>query len=126
MLHEIRNVKQERGSGRRRWFESDGLDVIVWFDARDEITGFQLCYDLGRGDHAFTWREAHGFGHHAIDLGDRASYSKMTPILQPDGKVPWRELIGLFEARCETLEPALRELIRGKLAERSGRDARRE
>ena len=119
MLREIKNVRQERTAGRRRWFESDGLELVVWFDAADELTGFQLCYDLGRGEHALTWREGHGFSHHAIDTGDETPFANRTPILQPDGVAPWTHLIQVFEASAGSLEPDLRRLIRGKLTKGS-------
>ena len=57
MLHEIKNVRQEAGGGRRRWFESEGMDVVVWMDGDGAIIGFQLCYDFGQGERALTWRE---------------------------------------------------------------------
>jgi len=43
MLTEFRQVKQEPG-GRRRWFESDGLELIVWYGAESEIAGIQLFF----------------------------------------------------------------------------------
>ncbi len=118
MLHELKNVKQEHGAGRRRWFESDGLELVVWWDAHDAITGFQLCYDFGRGDFALTWRPATGFAHSAIDTGDESPFVNRTPVLNPDGEAPWGRLAQLFEARSATLEPGLRRLVRDKLAER--------
>ncbi|MES2693667.1 MAG: hypothetical protein V4773_09350, partial [Verrucomicrobiota bacterium] len=70
MLREIKNVRQEPGEGRRRWFESDGLELVVWLDARGRMTGFQLCYDSGRHEHALTWREGGGFSHDRVDPGE--------------------------------------------------------
>ena len=116
MLHEIKNVKQERGAGRRRWFESEGLEVVVWFTRSGTVTGFQLCYDLGDGQHALTWHPASGFAHNSIDTGDESPFSNQTPILQQGGPVPWNELAHLFDERSATLEPALRNLIHDNLA----------
>ena len=56
MLRENRNVRQEPGH-RRRWFEDDGLELIVWLDGADEVEGFQLC----RAGRALTWRRDVGF-----------------------------------------------------------------
>ncbi len=125
MLHEIKNVRQESGAGRRRWFESEGLELVVWLDQVDGVAGFQLCYDLGHGDHALTWRAGTGFAHSSIDTGDESPFVNRTPILQPDGNVPWTDLEQLFDARSETLDPALRQLVHDKLTERSGAGAER-
>lgn len=116
MFHEIKNVKQESGPGRRRWFESDHFDLVVWLDAADELTGFQLCYDFGRGERALTWREGAGFAHNAVDTGTDSPFKNCTPILIADGNVPWGEVAERFAARSDTLEPGLREFVRTKLA----------
>ncbi len=117
MLREFVHVKQERRAGRRRWFESDGLELVVWHDAADRLEGFQICYDFGRGEHALTWRPGAGFAHSFVDDGDTFDGgAKLTPILVPDGAVPWAELTKRFAERSGTLEPALRELVSARLA----------
>lgn len=119
MLREFRHVKQEQHSGRRRWFESDGLDLVVWHDAENRLEGFQLCYDFGHGEHALTWRPGAGFAHAAIDSGEAHGGShKLTPVLVPDGAVPWSELRTRFAERSADLEPALRDLVAQRLAAR--------
>jgi hypothetical protein len=123
VLHEIKDVRQERGAGRRRWFESDGLDLVVWLDARNVISGFQLCYDLGRGEHALTWRPDAGFAHHAVDQGDATPLKNEAPVLVPEGGVPWADVARLFDERSGELEPRLRELVRTKLLEQAGAGA---
>jgi hypothetical protein len=120
-LHEITNVKQERGPGRRRWFESEDLELVVWLDAHDVVTGFQICYDFGQGGHALTWRRQSGFAHTGIDAGDESPFFNRTPVLRtPQTDPPWAELIRTFEARSVGLEPALRSLVLGRLAEQAG------
>ena len=115
VLHEIKNVRQESGPGRRRWFESDGLDLIVWLSPRDEISGFQLCYESLRGPHALTWRVDGGFTHCEVDEGDATPFKNETPVLVPDGRVPWARIRGLFDERSAALEPGLREFVQEKL-----------
>jgi len=124
VLHEIKNVKQERGAGRRRWFESDGLELVVWFDASESVTGFQLCYDLGKGEHALTWRAGTGFAHSVVDEGDGSPLRNETPVLRPDLPPPWAEIARLFDERSESLEPPLRQLVHDKLAEQVGAGTR--
>ncbi|MCX6951007.1 MAG: hypothetical protein NTV51_02295 [Verrucomicrobia bacterium] len=118
MLKEIRNLRQERGPGRRRWFESDGFELVVWENAAGASEGFQICYDLGTGEHALTWRPDVGFAHHAVDPGDETPLSNQTPILIRDGAVPWPEIERLFGERGVTLERRMREWVGTRLAAR--------
>jgi hypothetical protein len=120
VLHEIKNVKQERGAGRRRWWESDGLDLVVWFDPTGRLTGFQICYDLGRGEHALTWRPGVGFAHALVDAGDDTPLKNKSPVLTPDGEVPWADIARMFDERSDSLESTFRHLIHDKLAEKVG------
>ena len=116
MLTEFRQVKQEPG-GRRRWFESDGLELIVWYGADGGIAGFQLCYDSSAvAEHALTWRPGAGFAHHFVDTGDDQPERNETPVLLPDGAVPWKNLTTLFTARSPTLDAELRDFILHRLA----------
>jgi hypothetical protein len=117
VLREIVNVRQVPGEGRRRWFESDDFDLIVWFDASGAVSGFQICYDLGKGGEALTWRPG-GFAHAEIDAGDSTPLKNQTPILVAGGAVPWGPLARRFDACSGTLEPALREFIATRLLQR--------
>jgi hypothetical protein len=118
MLTEFRQVKQEPG-GRRRWFESDGLELIVWYEAAGGIAGFQLCYGSGTvAEHALTWRQGIGFAHHFVDAGDDQPQRNETPVLLPDGAVPWENLTALFMARSRTLDADLRNVVLDRLATR--------
>ena len=118
VLKEIRSVKQERGAGRRRWFESDGLELVVWQNSVGSCEGFQLCYDLGRGERALTWRPGTGFAHSAVDAGDETPLKNEAPILVPDGAVPWAEIGKLFGERGAGLDAELRKLVGARLAAR--------
>ncbi len=117
MLHEIENVRQEPNApGRRRWFESDGFDLVVWYAADDAVLGFQICYRTVRGEFALTWRAGVGFAHDAVDEGDTGPIKNQTPILVPDGRAPWAMLAQKFSERSGALEPALRDLVTAALA----------
>src|SRR5512141_3472550 len=106
MFTEIRNVRQEGGTaGPRRWFESDGLDLVVWQDETGGLAGFQLCYDWGKGEHALTWRPGLGFAHNGVDGGDASPLKNLTPVLTTDGAVPWSEIAARFAERSASLEP---------------------
>lgn len=119
VLREIRNVKQERGPGRRRWFEAEAFELVVWFDGQGEkVSGFQVGYDFGQGERALTWREGEGFAHSIVDTGDADPLRNETPVLRPEPNVPWAEIVRAFEACSGGLERELRELVQGKLRAR--------
>ncbi len=117
MFKEIRHVRQEAVAGHRRWFEDDvlPLELIVWYGAQGAIDGFQLCYNLGAGEHALTWRPQSGFAHNEVDTGSTGPFANRTPILITDGAVPWDEVTRRFSSSSRSLEPALRELIAAQL-----------
>lgn len=117
MLREIKNVRQEHTRGRRRWFESESLDLVVWIDATEHVTGFQLCYAKGQTEFALTWRAGLGFSHHAIDSGDDSPLKNCAPVLKPDGRAPWELITRLFEESSASLEPELRHLVQSRLVE---------
>ncbi len=123
MLKEFHQVKQEAGARRRRWFEDDvaELELIVWLDQGDAIDGFQICYNLGRGEYALTWKEKVGFAHDAVDTGSKGPFANLTPILVPDGRVPWHRLHEFFSERSASLDPKVRDLIEAKLTEGESR-----
>jgi hypothetical protein len=120
VFKEIRKVRQEPIAGHRRWFDDDvlPLELIVWYDAGGTVDGFQLCYNLGRGEHALTWRPKVGFAHSAVDSGTTGPFANRTPILIPDGAVPWEELAHRVADNSGTLEPELRALIDARLKAR--------
>ena len=118
MLTENRNVKQEPG-GRRRWFESDRLELIVWYGAPGAVEGFQLCHDRPDGKHALTWRSPSGFTYDRVNTGDTNPFKNETPVLLPDGIAPWTELIALFQTEAAQIDGPLRELILARLQARS-------
>jgi hypothetical protein len=118
VLVENTNVRQEPAAGRRRWFDGDRLELVVWHDAVGAVSGFQLCYGLPDGERALTWRPGGGFAHNAVDTGDATPFKNETPVLVADGEVPWAELEQRFRAEGTRLEPALRELIAARLAAR--------
>jgi hypothetical protein len=118
MLREIKFVRQEPGS-RRRWFETTGLELIVWYDQADAHLGFQMLYWLNGDEYAVTWRPASGFNHCRVDAGDESPFRNDTPILQPGGVVPWRYLEDLFRQRAGSLEADLRDHILSRLQAQS-------
>jgi hypothetical protein len=120
VLTEFPRVKQESGPGRRRWFEDDGMDLIVWYDAARGISGFQICYGVGSSRaRALTWRRGQGFFHDVVDEGDERPDKNETPILIPDGEVSWEQISKEIVRRGDALEPELRSLIVERLTART-------
>ena len=117
MFREFKAVRQEP-RGRRRLFEAPEIDLFVWLDEAGVQTGFQLIYRLKDGERALTWRKGSGFSHSRIDSGSAGPFSKQTPILQPDGVIPWSHVEDLFRRYASSLDPDLRDLILARLAAR--------
>lgn len=118
MLQEFTTVKQEPGAHGRRWFQAAGWDLIVWLDAQQQPTGFQICYiDALRREHALTWRPETGFTHARVDGGDTRPDKNLTPVLVSAGPVAWEKLSRDFETRSAQVDPALRDFVLGRLRE---------
>lgn len=123
MLREIPETRQIRGEPRRRWFNSSGMDLYVWYDPDGEPLGFQLCYGKPNAEKAFTWFRPHSFSHMKVDHGWNAapsSYSA-TPLLVPDGLVEPDALLAEFERERIELPKELAALVAGKVRAFPGR-----
>jgi hypothetical protein len=95
----------------RRWYTDDYFELIVWYHDDNSISGFQLCYDRSKQEHALTWRAGEGSGHHRIDSGEASPLKNMTPVLLPDGVVPYTALIQRFQERAANIDPAIVRLV---------------
>ena len=104
MLVEIRNARQIKGEGFRRWFTDEYFDLIVWYDERKELVGFQLCYDKDGRERAVTWTRDHGFRHNRIDAGEVTGHAKMTPIVVPDGAFSRDPVADRFRSESARIE----------------------
>jgi hypothetical protein len=94
------------------------MELIVWLDEGGRPDGFQICYlGEGRREHALTWRNGSGFAHSRVDSGDTRPDKNLTPILVPDGAVPWEKLRGEFAAAGAQLEAPVREFVDARLGE---------
>ena len=83
VLREVKTVRQVPNEGFRRWFSSDDVELIVWYEDRQgPPTAFQLCYDIHRlSERALTWTPARGFVHSWVlgVVGAKLAY-KAAPI----------------------------------------------
>lgn len=121
MLKELNNVRQVGGEPRRRWFGSDTMDLIVWYDPADTPVGFQFCYDKGNAEKALTWRRESGFSHTGVDDGEggsRLNY-KATPILVSNGRFDRRRVLQLLQSDGAEVPPEVREFVSSTIARAS-------
>lgn len=116
MLVEYKNVRQVPGQGWRRWFEGPLYELIVWYQPDGKtIEGFQILYRLKGQEHALTWREGEGFDHARVDSGTQSPLKNLTPILLPNGSIPWPQVRQEFAAGGGALEPELRDFVGRRL-----------
>ncbi|UCF98712.1 MAG: hypothetical protein JSV89_04035 [Spirochaetaceae bacterium] len=112
MLWEVRNPRQIKGEGPRRWFTDEYFDLIVWYEKDGAaVRGFQLCYDKGYNERALTWWRDGGFDHRRIDDGELPGRMKMTPVLVPDGAFDFTTIAERFQRNSEKIDPEIRSLV---------------
>ena len=115
MLREIPETRQIRGEPRRRWFNSAGMDLYVWYDDGGEPLGFQLCYGKPNAERALTWFRPGSFSHMAVDHSAGQSKHGGTPILVPDGSMDAASLLADFERERIELPAELASLVADKV-----------
>jgi len=116
MLKEVRDVRQVQGDARRRVFFSEDIDLTVWFDDRQEILGFELCYDKATNERAVRWNRDEGFLHQKVDDGEnRPGRYKSTPILVPDGLFPAKKISRLFLEKSRDIDQTIAAFVHRKL-----------
>jgi len=104
------------GQGLRRWFEGEHSELVVWYqpDAKT-VEGFQILYQLQGRERALTWREGEGFEHSQVESDSGSPFKNLTPILLPNGTIPWPQVLAEFAEDSAALEPELRDFVRRRL-----------
>lgn len=122
MLKEIRDAQQPAGEPLRRCFSDPQLDLYVWYGEGDHILQFQLCYDRGPDEKAFTWSATHGVVHHGVDDGSQSGRFtvKGTPILTGRRPLDVAPLISLFRTHGGKLEHDLYQFVLTRLEAAAG------
>jgi hypothetical protein len=64
-----------------------------------------------------TWSEGKGTGHQRIENGEASPLKNMTPVLLPDGAVPYAELARQFQHRAGEIDRTIYELVMGIVKE---------
>lgn len=116
MFRELDKVSQRKGERRRRWFQSEEEDLIVWYADDGSLFGFQLCYDRTRTERALTWLPPHGFLHNRVDDGEGGGLGyKRTPLLVADGVFDAATMSGRFRHLSASLPGEIAAFVLNKL-----------
>jgi hypothetical protein len=115
MLREISETRQIRGEPRRRWFNSDSMDLYVWYDHEDAPLGFQLCYGKPNEERALTWFRPASYSHMRVDTGNSHGPDSGTPLLVLDGLFDPVSVGEQFARLGADLPAEVRELVASRL-----------
>lgn len=108
MLQELKDVKQIKGEGFRRWFVDNDFELILWYDPMKKLEGFQICYDKMAGTRTITWKKV------------VTPEGKMKSVLLSDGPYNRSRLLALAEHSTRDLEESLRSFILNRLESHGG------
>ena len=118
MLKEIPYIRQIEGEPRRRWFEDEYFDLIVWFDQDGAILEFELCYDKTKVQRALRWEGPEQYSHFRVDDGEHhAGRGKASPILLRDTRFDREKVLRRFELESGSLEESIARLVHEKIAQ---------
>ena len=115
MLREISETRQIRGEPRRRWFNSDAMDLYVWYDNDGAALGFQLCYGKPNEERALTWFRPASYSHMRVDTGPSEGQGRGTPLLVLDGIFEPASVGAEFARLGADLPDDVRDLVAGRL-----------
>lgn len=123
-LAEVANVVQRAGEPRRRWFASESLDLLLWFNEAAAPIGFQLSWRDGGAGHAITAREGSGLLHERVDEGSRggAGYARSATLHTAVEDYDLALIQPRFAAASQRLAPALRDYVMQQLGGPALRD----
>jgi hypothetical protein len=118
MLYEVKNVRQHKNEGFRRWFTDKDFDLIIWYDNNKKINGFQLCYNKSKYERALTWTNSDNkFYHNKIDDGEVPGAVKESPILVADGLFDKINVANDFKESSIQIDPQVSNFVYKKILE---------
>jgi hypothetical protein len=115
MLYEIKDVKQQPGEPKKRWFTDEYYDLFVWYDDQDQISSFQLTYDKGHEERALTWSRRGGFRHTGVDTGEDSPIESRSPVLVTDGIFDAAVEAERFKEESEEIDPHVARFVYSRL-----------
>jgi hypothetical protein len=111
MLKEFHHLRQIEGEHRRRWFSDDYFDLIVWFE-EEEPVGFQLCYNIGKDEHAVTWFKDKSYSHAKVDEGEEVfRLYKSSPVLTANGAFDPLAVAEKFKESSKEIDTKIADLV---------------
>ena len=116
MLYEIKGVSQDSTTYKKRWFFDHVIDLLIWSDIKNEIAGFQLCYDKLKNPHALTWFKDKGYRHNRIDFReDKIGRRRGSPILMADGKFEGDRIAEDFYRQSRNIDKWISKFVYEKI-----------
>jgi hypothetical protein len=114
-------VNQIPGEPRRRWFEDNYFDLIVWENELGQIVEFQLCYDKLHNQRSLIWKEQIGYMHNKVDDGEnKPGKYKATPILVDDGVFDFAAIAEKFKYKSKDIDTEVSAFVLNKIREYHG------
>lgn len=112
MLREITSIAQLIHEPKRRWFEDDYFDLIVWHDPQDKIISFELYYDKRGHQRAVRWEQPNRYAHYRIDDGEkRSGKSKASPVLVVESEFDCSKVAFLFESESKRIDGGIARFV---------------
>ena len=87
------------------------MDLFVWINDADQVTGYQLTYNKPHDEKALCWTEEHGFSHQSVDEGTRPGKHPGSPLLISDGVVDVVWLSSLLKENTGELDVKIKAFI---------------
>lgn len=116
MLREITSIAQLIHEPKRRWFEDDYSDLIVWHVHQDEIISFELYYDKRAHQRAVRWEQADRYAHYRVDDGEeRSGKSKASPVLIVEEDFDCTKVAFLFESEGKRIDADIANFVNHKI-----------
>jgi Uri superfamily endonuclease len=117
MLTELKNIRQNPGENRRRWFSDEDLDLIVWQAESGRVSAFQLCYDKQRAEHALMWRSGQTLEHYRVDGGEPGPRQNLSPMMESAPLPQVGDVQDRFAARSADIDSDVRAQVLAVLEE---------
>jgi len=114
-------VKQIPGEPRRRWFEDNYFDLLVWENESGQIVQFQLSYDKRHNQRSLIWKEQIGYTHNKVDDGEnKPGKYKAAPILVEDGVFDFGIIAEKFMLKSKDIDTQISTFVYNKIREYPG------
>ena len=116
MFREIVTQRTHSQGNRRRWFQSEKMDLYTWHVDSGEVLGFQLAYDRLSGQRAITWIQDKGYFHARVDEGE-PGFVAPTALLVSEGGFDAYRVHTDFIRQAAEIDQEIASLVARKLRE---------